>query len=153
MAIWQYTFQLIPSGIIEKKIELDDDGLYETGFFWKIKEKRIEVFNEIGDILPKSLSWTDNLIIYGDLESNCLEVYKDTNYNDYVDSASFRIDFRSNYIEILSRIISLSELNRLSILDEALNIVPLKLEIIIDIIDNSPQKRKYLMLLGGNLSD
>jgi len=88
----------------------------------------------------------DHLIIYGDLESNCLEIYKDIDYDNYVDSASFHIDFRSNYIEFLCTIISLCELSDLSILDETLNIVPLRLEIIIDIIDDSPQKRKYSML-------
>lgn len=145
MALWQYTFQVLPKESVEV---LSSDYHFEksvNGFddepYWKLNLINKILFHSIQEILPKNKSWSNEIELYGNQESNCFEVFIDN--NGEILSASFRIDFRSNYKKILSQIIEFCLLNGLVILNEDLNIVPLNSEQVQNIIENSPQARRY----------
>lgn len=98
-------------------------------------------FNEINLTLKKSNSWSNDIDLYGKVESNCFEVISDD--EDNVVSVSFRIDFRSRYESILRFIIEFCSLNGLIILDEDITIIPLNFELIKSKIENSRQIKIY----------
>lgn len=146
MAIWQYNFHIIPKAVILSKIDHLDkkDDLFDDEPFWESNPMNINIFKEIEEILPKSDSWSNRLILYGSLESNCLEVYF---LDEAVISVSFRIDFRSDYEELLDRMLEFFFLKELLMVGENLKILFYdKLEII-NLISNSPQFFRYQQLL------
>jgi hypothetical protein len=145
MALWQYTFQVLPKESIEvlshghyfKKgvSEFDDEP------YWKANPVNKIFFHSIQEILPKNKSWSNEIELYGNQESNCFEVFFDS--KGEVLSASFRIDFRSSNEKILSQIIEFCLLSGLVILNEDLNVVPLNSEQVQCVIENSPQAKRY----------
>ncbi len=59
-------------------------------------------FRDIINIMSEGKPWSKNLLVYGDLESNCFEILS---INNIVQSVSFRIDFTSQDETVLSKII------------------------------------------------
>lgn len=146
MALWQYTFQILPKESFEAffqsfKISLDDNMFDETTY-WQIKPFNKSYFERIGNILQKSKSWSEEIDLYGNQESNCFEVFFDGKTDD-VTSVSFRINFTSDYEMVLNSIIEFCILKGLIVLDEELQLVPLNFESIRSLIENAPQVRKY----------
>lgn len=151
MSIQQYTFQVLLKESVES---LSEEFIFlrgKDGFddepFWKFKPINKSFFLNIKNILKICTSWSNEIDLYGNQDSNCFEVWYDGESNNVI-SASFRIDFISDYESILSRIIEFCILNGLIILDEDLNRVPLNFESVKNIIDNAPQVKRYNELSG-----
>lgn len=146
MALWQYTFQILPKEnfkALEKSVEISlDDNLFDEAPYWQIKPLNKSYFFKIGNILQKSKSWSKEIDLYGDQESNCFEVFFDGKTDD-VTSVSFRIDFTSDYEMVLNNIMEFCILKGLIVLDEKLQLVPLNCESIRNLIENTPQVETY----------
>ena len=152
MAIWQYNFLVLPKDSIsanDLKLGIDDDGYYDD-VYWLKKPTPVLFFTDINKIMPKGKSWCDNLLVFGNLESNCFEVYSK---NGFIQSASFRTNFTTDYEPILSQIVEFCILKGLIIVDEKLNITSLNLKTIKSVITNAPQVKKYNLLLNNNSPD
>ncbi|MBD1432703.1 hypothetical protein H8B06_07705 [Sphingobacterium sp. DN00404] len=147
MAIWQYTFLVLPKDGVQVLSTSTNNGLGKTidGFeddrYWKYSTIKRDLFNAVGHILPKSKSWSNEIDLYGNQDSNCFEVFFDK--EDTIQSVSFRIDFKDNYRSILQGILEFCRHNGLIVLDESLSIVPLNYEYTHRIILTSPQRKKY----------
>ncbi len=152
MALWQYTFHLLPKQGVEilnpNLIFNQIDGDFDDEPYWKISTTNKGFFLPIAQILPKGNSWSKNIQIYGSDDSNCLEVFFE---GDYVLSVSLRIDFTSNYESLLVEIIEFLLFNSLVILDENLIVLPLNVEGVKGVINNSAQVLKYKELVAANL--
>jgi len=148
MALWQYVFSLIPQNQKNDKSFFDNEGNFDPGLFWIERKEKVEIFDEVEIVIPLSKSWCENIIQFGDLESNCMEIY--TGDHGYIESASFRIDFRTDYMNIVKRIIRICKSREILILDELFNIIPFDIDEFYRIIENSPQKRKYIGFLKNN---
>lgn len=147
MALWQYTFQILTKesfDSLSKKgaLLIDDDLGFDETPFWLYKSVNSPFFADLELILHKNKSWSDEIDLYGDQESNCIEIFFDKQ-KEIVISASIRIDFTSDYEDILSQIIEFCILRGLILLDENLQITPLNLETIKNIIENAPQVKMY----------
>ncbi|THF48480.1 MULTISPECIES: hypothetical protein [Flavobacterium] len=145
MAIWQYTFQVLPKESVNTLAEdfsfnYTDEG-FDDELFWENYPLKKGFFNKINSILEKTKSWSNDIDLYGNQESNCFEVLSDNEGN--VLSVSFRLDFTSNYESILRHILEFCSLNGLVILDEGLNIVPLNHGQVLSVIRNSQQMKRY----------
>ena len=130
MAIWQYTFFIIPNNNVSLdnfSPIIDEEGLFNDNLYWTNKETHISFFEEIGNIIPKNKSWSQQIVLFGKENTNCIEVY---NENEYVTSVSFRVDFRTDYSSILKQIVSFLRKKDLLLIDEELKVVPLDFEII-----------------------
>lgn len=140
MALWQYTFRVVPNvdslaldGVThnsEGNRAITDEELWDT------KKVPLSELAELGEILPLGKSWNTDLVVYGDLEKNCIEVYLN---GDNVSSMSFRIDFRSEYENILSKLIKTLKDMGLTALNESLVVVPLMFEAMQETIESSSQ--------------
>jgi hypothetical protein len=153
MAIWQYTFHLLPAISVEALgkdliVRRDEDGLYDDEPFWKYNPTNKSLFLEIGKMLSKNKSWSKYIDQYGNLESNYFEILFED--NDFVSSASFRIDYTTEYDTILNMIIEFCILNGMKIFDEKWDIVPNNLESIKSVIENSSQLKTYKRLSRTN---
>jgi hypothetical protein len=145
MAVWQYTFQVLPRESVNTFAEdfffNRKDEVFDDEPYWKKYPLKKNFFSKIDSILKKAKSWSNDINLYGNQESNCFEVLSDS--EDYVLSVSFRIDFTSNYESVLSYIIEFCSLKGLIILDEELNVVSLNYEQVQSVIRNSPQLKWY----------
>lgn len=148
MALWQYVFNLIPEGIMENESLLDEEGWFDPDFLWKRRKENLDIFNEIKDLLPLSRSWSEYIIQFGNLESNCMEIYRNDD-DDFISSASFRIDFRTDYVDILRKILQICESNKILALNEEFEIMPFELYKFCETIENSRQKKMYLVFLNN----
>lgn len=154
MAIWQYTFQVLPKKGVNTIAEnffvhCTDEG-FDDEFYWKKYPHKKNLFNSIDSILKKTKSWSVDIDLYGNQESNCFEIISNNEGN--VISVSFRVDFTSHYESILSHIIEFCLLNGLVFLDEGLNIVPLNYEQVQGVIRNSSQLKIYNEISENNKS-
>lgn len=154
MAIWQYTFQVLTKDSFNSigSPMVTEGSWFDEEPYWQHKSIERYLFSNLESILGKGKSWSDKIDVYGDLESNCFEVLFDDQCSTVL-SASFRINFISDYEDILRRIIEFCLLNGLVILDENLHIVPLNVETVKSIIENATQVRKYNKLLNSKSPD
>lgn len=146
MAIWQYNFTLIPRASVSDKslnAHFDKDGLFEDDIYWDLVSVNIDFFCDIDAIISKGKSWSNNIILFGNEEANCFEVFKD---DQKVKSVSFRVDFTSNYEDFLRGVIEFALLRNLLIVDEGYNILEPNFLSINNLIESSPQFLKYKQL-------
>ena len=142
MALWQYQFTIIPNQYILKDIS-NEELEYEL---WEYANIHKEDFMQVNSFLPKTKSWSEYLDIYGNIDSNCLEVFFDR--EDRITSVSLRIDFRSDYNKILYQLLSFFKAKDYTLLDE--NLQPIKTinnESLEVIIKQSVQYEKYNRLV------
>lgn len=146
MALWQYTFQVLTKesfDSLHKDIGFSiEDYCFDDEPYWQYKPVDRSLFAGLQPILKKGQSWSNEIDLYGNEELNCFEVLFNKQ-NDNILSASFRIDFTSDYENVLIQIIEFCISNGLVILDENLNVVPLDIHTVKHIIENAPQISKY----------
>lgn len=119
MAIWQYSFIVIPrDSLSDFKKQPNRDKAFDDEIYWLNIPTDPKLFYEIGEILPRVESWSKNLIIYGNDTSNCFEILSE---NNRVASISFRVDFTSNYEKVLGLVLEFLLLNGFFLLDENYN--------------------------------
>lgn len=154
MALWQYTFQVLTKDSYEFLCKDflqtlgDDNDDFNFDPFWQYRLIHKSYFEEISTFLKKGKSWSNNIDLYGNQESNCFEVLFDIETN-IVESVSFRIDYTHEFEDLLIHLIEFCLLKGLVVLDENLNVALLNTEVLKSIIENAPQVKKYNMLLNG----
>lgn len=150
MALWQYTFQILPkksfNALKEGMILFDEDGLFDDEPYWKYEPINKNYFEDVTQFLSKGKSWSKKIDLFGSEESNCIEVLFDAHTNN-IESASLRIDFTSDFESLLRGIVDFCIYKELILLDEEMQIVPLNFESIIHIINSSIQLKMYKKLL------
>lgn len=150
MALWQYSFYVLPKEGVQNlssnfRFEKDNDG-FDDAPYWIDQQIDKSFFNDITHILPIGRSWSKNIDLYGNEESNCLEVLSKINL---IISVSLRIDFTSHYQNILRQLLEFFILKGLIIVDEELNLLPNNLLIIKEKINACPQYKKYNMFTNS----
>ncbi|OJV14280.1 MAG: hypothetical protein BGO21_16175 [Dyadobacter sp. 50-39] len=154
MSLTQVDFFILPGSCLvsddRNNFKLDEEGLFEDDIFWRDSKPSPEVFLPVEDILGRSPSWHNDLIMYGSQESNRLQVWVEENL---VVSASFRIDFTAKYEDILCSLLEFFILNGLKILDGELNVVALNVEAVNGVIVNTTQYRFYRNIVSEDLGN
>jgi hypothetical protein len=146
MALWQISFFVIPNEGIESNsaFKRSNEGLFDDSKFWSQLAIHPNIFEPIENFLPKlNKSWGKYLTIYGSEDGNRLEVISE---RGCVESVSFRVDFTSNYEDILAELIEFFIFKSMIVLDQNLNVVPLNLESFKNLIQNSEQANVYAQL-------
>jgi len=141
MAIWQYTFEVVPMECVsgmESSTFVDMDQ-YNSSDFWKDRNCKTIWFEPLTQTLSLVSSWSKNLMVYGDEESTCIKLIVE---GSEVAEVIVRIDYREEYSEFISTLIDFCVLNSLALLDEEYHVVPLNTVAIKALIENSPQYNK-----------
>jgi hypothetical protein len=107
----QKTFQKLSQSHLKKEDHLFDDSVY-----WASERAPCDFFAKIGSFLPINTSWSKQITLYGQQDSNCFEVLCE---DQIILSVSFRIDFTSDYEDILRNLIEFFITNDLLILDDS----------------------------------
>ncbi|UPT65344.1 MAG: hypothetical protein M0D57_12320 [Sphingobacteriales bacterium JAD_PAG50586_3] len=148
MALWQINFVVSPKSAMADLPKFN--GLYiseyENSEHWEVLALKPDFFEPLNSFLPKTDWYTPSIILFGNEDTNRLEVCID---NNIVDSVSFRIDFRSQYKPILTQLIEFFKANDLIVLDEYLNLMPLDLEAFNIAIQNHKQVKIYNTLANS----
>jgi hypothetical protein len=141
MAIWQYTFEVIPVDFALRKesSNLVNVIQYNLSEFWKLRSHEAIWFEPLTQTLRPADSWCENILIYGQEASTCIKLILE---NSKVAEVIVRIDYREEYSAFISTLIEFCALNSLALLDENFNIVPLNALNINALIENSPQYHK-----------
>lgn len=143
MSLNQIGFFVLPKDCLDKtsknnNFELDENGYFDDELIWNKHKIHYSLFNEITEILPLNISWSKNIVLFGDENSNRLEVLFDK--NEIILSVSFRLDFASNYEIILIKLLNFFKSNDLIVIDEKLNLTELKYSIFEEIISRFRDK-------------
>src|SRR5438045_7952641 len=119
MALWQYSFFVLPKTALQSELsyKLIEEGirLFDDDTYWLNSNLPCDNFSEVETILPKGKSWSPNLTIYGDNDSSCLQVLCE---NSTVISVTLRIDFTTNYELVLRTLIEYFICHGLILLDQ-----------------------------------
>jgi hypothetical protein len=146
MALWQYTFQILPKksfSVLKRDKQLfDGNNLFDDEQYWKYEPINKNYFEGVGQLLMKGKSWSKEINLFGSEKSNCLEILFDVQTGN-IKSVSLRIDFTSEFELVLRGIIDFCIYKELIILDEELQMAPLNFESISYIINNSHQFKRY----------
>lgn len=77
MAIWQYQIFIVPEEEVNSYFKgficITEEALNEINW-WKYRQFDIESFVVFKTILPRNKSWNNEIILFGDEKSNCVEV-------------------------------------------------------------------------------
>lgn len=142
MALWQIRFFILPNKHIN--VSRFDKNDFDDGIFWEKVNFKKDFFVIFSNILNLNKSWSNDIDLYGQQDGNCIEIYKDK--NDKVQSVSFRIDFRSDYIKILDYIINFCTSCDFCIISNDLIKIPLNSKKFVEYINNTQNIKKYQIL-------
>jgi hypothetical protein len=149
MAIWQYNFFIIPKDSFktDEKLQFlkhDEDG-FDDAILWRDFPTSVYEFQSLEAVLPRKESWSKDIFLLGDIESNCIEVYFD---EGWVTSVSLRVDFTSDYLSILSTVVEFCVMKGFSLLDEDLTLLQLNSITLERVIKTSEQFVNYQKLMN-----
>lgn len=123
MAIWQYKLFVLPeeevSSYFSSETSITDEALNEIEW-WKYRQSEIICFDSIKELLSPKKSWSNSIILFGDVDSSCLEVLIES---EKIVEVSIRIDLRANYRNIIVGICEFCQQNSLMLLNYRLELL------------------------------
>ena len=147
MALWQYNFSILPkynSCDFSLSIQLEKkDGCFDMEHLWKLSKTKLDCFDLFATILPRNKSWSKSIILFGKEDTNCVEILVE---DGSVIDVSVRIDFTTEYTSLLTDIVEFCIMKEFIMVDEQLNVVPLRVVEILTLIEHSPQREKFNLL-------
>lgn len=129
MAIWQFDFMVIPKSNVAMDMHTDEILL------WRVE--LLEDFREnIKEILPLKKSWSKNIILYGNVDETCIELFCEQMMLEF----SVKLDLRSLSKEVFNKIIDMiSEIDGQILYQEKL--YPSDSEVLIQLVRESDAAR------------
>lgn len=149
MAIWQYSFIIVPNVELNtvERFDFIPKEKYYSYDFWRNQTKVHDYEIELNNIFRKGVSWSSNITLFGKEDSNNVEIVSKDNT---VVEMSFRYDFNRNDITVLERMIEFCIHNGLALITNDFNVVFLNLETITEAIKSSHQYKRFLELQAGS---
>ncbi len=149
MAIWQYTFKIIPRSDLKElgaiTYLLNED--YNNFNFWRNGNYTVDFFEQLTSILQSKPSWSKDIKLYGTEESNCIEIFMD---DSFLSEVTVRIDYQSNYTNLLNCLLEFCVLNSLALIGENGEVLHLNATSIVLAIQNSSQYKMLIKLKSGD---
>jgi len=146
MAIWQYTFLILPNKAYTDLSVEGDLGTpkdFDAKTLWMYDRFSPNQFNFLSQLLPINKSWSKSIILFGKEDTNCVEISVE---DSFVIDVSLRIDFTTDYTHLLTDIVEFCIIKGFIMVDEQLNVVPLQVLEIVTLIEHSPQRKKFNIL-------
>lgn len=146
MALWQNTFFIVPKTgnyTLFEGIKLNsfmDEGFFDDELLWENIDFDITNFEILDRVLRKGKSWSDNILLFGKEDDSCFEILV---LDKQIKSFSVRLNFTSNYKEMLEGLIDFCIRYGLMIVDENLNVFEPEFSTINNSIRSSKVFKKY----------
>lgn len=144
MAIWQYQIFVVPeeeiNSYFSEDICINKNALNEIDW-WKYRQLNIESFNVFITLCPLKKSWSNDIILFGDESSNCIELLMNRNK---VIEISVRIDLRYNYEQFVSTLCEFAQKHNCIFLNDALKIISAREQLIKQDIIDHPIYKSFL---------
>ena len=106
MATWQFSVVLIPISWVEENSysssALYDEEGYYTECAWKDRQPDSEFKAVLGEILPPSKSWHEELLTWGNDEEHDIQVWVE---NEIIDGIHIRLDLNQNLNELIIKVV------------------------------------------------
>lgn len=148
MALWQYTFRIVPltraKMIAPDGIVPMEEGVIDDSVCWEGLDFERARFEKVALTLPLGTSWSRELTVYGELDQTCILVFHDV--GGKTESMSLRVDFRSSYKPILNRIFAVLRECALVLIDQNGKLMDPVVELAEAAIESAPQISVYEML-------
>jgi hypothetical protein len=123
MAVWQYNIFIVPEEEVKSffgdKSYISFEDLNGVNF-WKYQKIDTEDFNVFEEVLPRKRSWSNDIVLFGDESSNCLEILINENK---IEEITARIDLRCDYEFFLKFLCDFSLKNDFVFLDNSLKVL------------------------------
>jgi len=123
MAVWQYHIFIVPEEEIKSffkdAMSITNDDLNEIDW-WKYSQLDLDKFKIFEKLLMRKKSWSKDIILFGEEDSDCVEILMD---NKKIVEVSARIDLRHNYKNILNNLCDFAQSNNCIFLNDSLNII------------------------------
>ncbi len=137
MATWQTTFYLVPresveSNLTEWPMVIDQDTFHSIA--WWAENGKVENLLKAIDFLPSASSWSPNIKIWGDVESEDLTCYFK---NGYLSEIRLRFDLRKDNT-LLIKIVELAKTFELVFISESGRLIPANYKLILREMKSSP---------------
>ena len=100
MAIWQYTFLILPN---QAYTDLSVEGYlgapkdFDAKTLWMYDRFSPNQFNFLSQLLPINKSWSKSIILFGKEDTNCVEISVE---DGWVIDVSLRVDFTTEYYNV-----------------------------------------------------
>ena len=106
MATWQFSVVLIPTSWVEDNSSsissLYDEEGYDTACAWKDRQPDSGFKAVLGEILPPSKSWHEELLAWGNDEEHDIQVWVE---NGVIDGIHIRLDLNQNLNELIIKVV------------------------------------------------
>ncbi len=106
MATWQFSVVLIPASWAEENSysssALYDDEGYDTECAWKGRQPESGFKAVLGDILPPSKSWHEELLTWGNEKEHDIQVWFE---NETIDGIQIRLDLNQTLNEMIVKVV------------------------------------------------
>ena len=123
-----------------KEAFISYDALNEIDW-WKYHQLSVEEFDMFKAFLPKRDSWSNDIVLFGDESSNCIEVLME---QDKIIEVSARVDLRYDYKQFVKLICKFAQNNNCVILNNDLKIISPNTQLLEQDIASFPAYRLFL---------
>ncbi|WP_281556005.1 hypothetical protein [Thalassomonas sp. RHCl1] len=111
MATWQFSIVFIPASWAEENsyssLSLyDEEGYYDTECAWKDRQPESRFKAVLGEILPSSKPWHEELLIWGNEKEHDIQVWYE---NETIDGIHIRLDLNQNLNEIINKVVKAAQ--------------------------------------------
>jgi len=148
MAIWQVDLKLAPKDKLNTKDSIENLEFSSLWSRYNISKDSIE---EVGKVLKRTDSWSNDIVQLGDISSNVIELFFE---EGNISEVTCRLDLRNLNIEIMDTILRFIWANDLAVIVDNRAYMEINREVLVDIIKKSEAYRfindpkVFLELLG-----
>jgi len=144
MAIWQFEIFMVPKEEVHSYFG-GTDTISNEAFneikWWKYYQPDIEDFDTFQHIIPKGKSWSNDIMLFGDESSNCIEIVVD---QSKIDEVSIRIDLRTDYKPLIKLLCDFAQRHKCLFISGSLEVISPDLNELSQYIKNYPKYKAFL---------
>lgn len=115
MAIWQYSLEMFPKLMVEKKYGFVPDSIelesLSEASLWRNTTISDLSCDPIKHTLAPKKGWHEDLALFGDIESDCIEIWCDS--NRVICEMSCRVDARNSDVTVVLSIFDFCSSNEI----------------------------------------
>jgi len=139
MAIWQYQCEIVPENVLGSLSYASRELMDNANWSFNELQLNDKLKSELSSILPPTEPWHKELYIWGNLNSNCIEVWLE---DGYVSSISCRFDTHAPSMDFVKAVCQLAKQLQCKIIYQRyLDVLSADYTVVFNAIVNSVNKK------------